>query len=108
MIYEVADIISTEARAFSKGGRAGLDYWTPNVNPYRDPRWRRGSETPEEDPRRIKGYAKHFLRGLEGNESSVVKVLATQALPQDMTWKHGEQSNAQCRSQQRGQQRTRA
>ncbi|GFG15843.1 probable exo-1,4-beta-xylosidase bxlB [Aspergillus lentulus] len=70
MIYDVADTISTEARAFSNGGRAGLDYWTPNVNPYRDPRWGRGSETPGEDPRRIKGYAAHFLRGLGGNHSS--------------------------------------
>ncbi|GFF56102.1 probable exo-1,4-beta-xylosidase bxlB [Aspergillus udagawae] len=77
MIYHVADTISTEARAFSNDGRGGLDYWTPNVNPYRDPRWGRGSETPGEDPRRIKGYAAHFLRGLAGNHSSTTKKTLT-------------------------------
>lgn len=77
MVYQVADVIGTEARAFGNGGRSGLDYWTPNVNPYRDPRWGRGSETPGEDPRRIKGYAAHFLRGLEGDHGSLAKVLAT-------------------------------
>lgn len=44
LIYKVATIISTEARAFSNGGHAGLDFWTPNINPYKDPRWGRGSE----------------------------------------------------------------
>lgn len=27
LIYDVASVISTEARAFSNGGRSGLDYW---------------------------------------------------------------------------------
>lgn len=27
LIYEVASVISTEARAFSNGGHSGLDYW---------------------------------------------------------------------------------
>ena len=34
--------ISSEARAFNNAGHAGLTYWTPNVNVYRDPRWGRG------------------------------------------------------------------
>jgi beta-D-xylosidase 4 len=54
LIHAVAETVSTEARAFSNVGRAGLDYWTPNINPYKDPRWGRGSETPGEDPFRIK------------------------------------------------------
>ncbi|KAJ5272474.1 putative exo-1-4-beta-xylosidase bxlB [Penicillium angulare] len=58
--------------------QAGLDFWTPNVNPYRDPRWGRGSEAPREDPRQIKGYAENFLLGLERNHSSSIKkTLAT-------------------------------
>ncbi|KAJ7848281.1 glycoside hydrolase family 3 C-terminal domain-containing protein [Mycena olivaceomarginata] len=32
MIKEVATVISTEARAFNNAGRAGLDYFTPNIN----------------------------------------------------------------------------
>ena len=46
LIYDVADVISTEARVFNNGNRSGLDYWTPNINPFKDPRWGRGKETP--------------------------------------------------------------
>ncbi|KAK4167225.1 family 3 putative glycoside hydrolase [Cladorrhinum sp. PSN259] len=77
LVYSVADTISTEARAFSNAGRAGLDYWTPNINPYKDPRWGRGHETPGEDPVRIKGYVKSLLAGLEGSHESIRKVIAT-------------------------------
>ena len=77
----MATTISTEARAFSNAGRAGLDYWTPNINPYRDPRWGRGMETPGEDPRRIRGYVAALLAGLEGDDDAgprgKKKILAT-------------------------------
>ncbi|KAI1375402.1 glycoside hydrolase family 3 protein [Hypoxylon crocopeplum] len=76
LIYTVADAISTEARAFSNFGHAGLDYWTPNINPYKDPRWGRGSETPGEDPFRIKGYVKALIDGLQGKEN-FTKVIST-------------------------------
>jgi beta-D-xylosidase 4 len=39
LIQDIGDVISTEARAFSNGAHGGLSYFTPNVNPYRDPRW---------------------------------------------------------------------
>ena len=32
LIKAVATVVSTEARAFSNDGRAGLDFWTPNIN----------------------------------------------------------------------------
>ncbi|KAK3905771.1 family 3 putative glycoside hydrolase [Staphylotrichum tortipilum] len=76
LVYEVANVISTEARAFANAGFAGLDYWTPNINPYKDPRWGRGHETPGEDPVRIRGYVKALLRGLEG-DGPIRKVIAT-------------------------------
>ncbi|KAI0432351.1 glycoside hydrolase family 3 protein [Xylaria sp. FL1042] len=76
LIHAVADAVSTEARAFSNAGRAGLDYWTPNINPYKDPRWGRGSETPGEDPFRIKKYVKALTEGLQGTENTT-KVIAT-------------------------------
>ncbi|KAI1170288.1 glycoside hydrolase family 3 protein [Nemania sp. FL0916] len=76
LIKAVADAVSTEARAFSNAGRAGLDYWTPNINPYKDPRWGRGGETPGEDPFRIKEYVKNLIEGLQGNENTT-KVIAT-------------------------------
>ncbi|KAI0913977.1 glycoside hydrolase superfamily [Ustulina deusta] len=73
MIQRVAEIISTEARAFNNFGRAGLDLWTPNINPYKDPRWGRGMETPGEDPLRVKNYVKYFVLGLEGPPASYPK-----------------------------------
>jgi xylan 1,4-beta-xylosidase len=77
MIRNIADVVSTEARAFSNAGRAGLDFWTPNINPYKDPRWGRGMETPGEDAFRIKGYVKGLLEGLEGSSDPVKKMIAT-------------------------------
>ena len=76
LVHTVADVISTEARAYSNAGKAGLDYWTPNINPYKDPRWGRGSETPGEDPFRIKGYVKALIEGLQGAENTT-KVIST-------------------------------
>ncbi len=77
LVRSVAEAISTEARAFSNAGKAGLDYWTPNINPFKDPRWGRGSETPGEDPFRIKGYVKALIEGLQGTEEGVTKVIST-------------------------------
>lgn len=48
LIEAVGEVVSTEARAFSNVGMAGLDFWTPNINPFKDPRWGRGQETPGE------------------------------------------------------------
>jgi beta-D-xylosidase 4 len=99
LIFNVADTVSTEARAFSNAGHAGLDFWTPNINPFKDPRWGRGTEvcigrlmsinkesgsdanlscqTPGEDPFRLRGYVKQLLAGLEGNDKKTRKVIAT-------------------------------
>lgn len=38
----LGEFISTEARAMHNVGHAGLTFWTPNVNVFRDPRWGRG------------------------------------------------------------------
>lgn len=66
LVYAVASVISTEARAFSNAQHAGLDFWTPNINPFRDPRWGRGQETPGEDPFHLSSYVKALIAGLEG------------------------------------------
>ncbi|GMF23761.1 unnamed protein product [Phytophthora lilii] len=66
LFYQIADMISTEARAFYNSKNAGLTFWTPNVNILRDPRWGRGQETPGEDPYLTGEYAVAFVRGLQG------------------------------------------
>ncbi|GJN05117.1 hypothetical protein PR202_ga22722 [Eleusine coracana subsp. coracana] len=47
------------------GGQAGLTFWSPNVNIFRDPRWGRGQETPGEDPAVAARYAAAYVRGLQ-------------------------------------------
>lgn len=66
LVKDVATIISTEARAFANHGFAGLDFWTPNSNPFRDPRWGRGMEMPGEDAHRIAKYVVSLVDGLQG------------------------------------------
>ena len=41
LIEAVATVVSTEGRSFNNANRSGLDFWTPNINPYKDPRWGR-------------------------------------------------------------------
>ena len=82
-LKEIADIISTEARAkynmqASKGDRdiyKGLTIWSPNVNIFRDPRWGRGHETYGEDPYLTSRLGVKFVEGLQGDG----KVLKTAA-----------------------------
>src|SRR5215469_14563722 len=58
LVEEMAGAIGTEGRAkhnkaVSQGRRdilEGLDFWAPNINIFRDPRWGRGQETYGEDP----------------------------------------------------------
>ena len=58
LVFKMADITSTEARAkyneYSKRDDRdiykGLTLWAPNINIFRDPRWGRGHETYGEDP----------------------------------------------------------
>lgn len=51
-------------------GQAGLTFWAPNVNLFRDPRWGRGQETPGEDPMVVSAYAVDFVRGLQGDDGN--------------------------------------
>ena len=60
-------VVSDEARAMYNGGQAGLTYWSPNVNIFRDPRWGRGQETPGEDPVLAAKYAASYVKGLQGD-----------------------------------------
>lgn len=78
LVQNVATAISTEARAFANYGFAGLDFWTPNINPFRDPRWGRGMETPGEDAFRIQGYVLALISGLQGGiNPDFFRIIAT-------------------------------
>ncbi|KAJ4824124.1 putative beta-D-xylosidase 5, partial [Turnera subulata] len=69
----IGKAVSTEARAMYNLRRAGLTYWSQNINVVRDPRWGRAIETPREDPFVVGKYAANYVRGLqdvEGTENS--------------------------------------
>ena len=46
---------------------AGLTFWSPNINIFRDPRWGRGQETYGEDPFLSGSLAVAFVHGLQGD-----------------------------------------
>ncbi|KAL3729666.1 hypothetical protein ACJRO7_026750 [Eucalyptus globulus] len=64
----IGKVVSTEARAMHNVGLAGLTFWSPNVNIFRDPRWGRGQETPGEDPLLSSKYASSYVRGLQQSD----------------------------------------
>ncbi|RYC56244.1 hypothetical protein CHU98_g9963 [Xylaria longipes] len=66
LISSVATVTSTEARAFSNAGRCGLNFWTPNINTFRDPRWGRGQEVASEDPYHMSQYVMQLIPALQG------------------------------------------
>ncbi len=84
LVQQVADAISTEARAKHHdpvwhgpdGPRVGLTYWTPVINIFRDPRWGRGQETYGEDPFLSGAMGAAFVRGLQGDDPRWLKVSA--------------------------------
>lgn len=62
---EIGSAVAVEGRAMYNGGQAGLTYWAPNINVFRDPRWGRGQETPGEDPKVVSEYGVEFVRGFQ-------------------------------------------
>ncbi|GLT46878.1 hypothetical protein SLA2020_206070 [Shorea laevis] len=64
--FKIGSAIGVEARAMYNVGQAGLTFWAPNINIFRDPRWGRGQETPGEDPMVASAYAIEFVRGFQG------------------------------------------
>jgi beta-glucosidase len=85
LIEQIADVISTEARAkYNEAHRQdnhsifyGLTLWSPNINIDRDPRWGRGQETYGEDPFLTGQIGSAFVRGLQGSNPNYLKVVAT-------------------------------
>ncbi|GAA0557449.1 beta-glucosidase [Chitinophaga japonensis] len=84
LVQEVAATISTEARAKYNLSVAmnrrlwymGLNFWTPNINLFRDPRWGRGQETYGEDPYLTAVMGAAFVSGLQGDDPAHLKTAA--------------------------------
>ncbi|MBO5935993.1 MAG: glycoside hydrolase family 3 C-terminal domain-containing protein, partial [Clostridia bacterium] len=84
LLYEIAETISTEARAkYNKAIREGkhkryygLTFWSPNVNVFRDPRWGRGQETYGEDQYLTSKSGVAFIKGLQNTEAKHLRTAA--------------------------------
>jgi beta-glucosidase len=55
----------------------GLDFWAPNVNIFRDPRWGRGQETYGEDPFLTARMGVAFVTGMQGDDPHYYRVIST-------------------------------
>jgi beta-glucosidase len=84
-IHRMAVAIGTEGRikhvqAMKDGNSGffeGLDFWAPNVNIFRDPRWGRGQETYGEDPFLTGRMAVAFVTGMQGDDPKHYRVIST-------------------------------
>ena len=84
-IHKMATAIGTEGRIVhtqslhdgNSGFFRGLDFWAPNVNIFRDPRWGRGQETYGEDPFLSARMAVAFVTGMQGDDPHYYRVIST-------------------------------
>ena len=84
-IHDMANVIGIEGRIKHVQAEAdghsnifeGLDFWAPNVNIFRDPRWGRGQETYGEDPYLSGRLAVSFVTGLQGDDPKYYLAIAT-------------------------------
>jgi beta-glucosidase len=85
LVQEMAAAIGVEARvkhnqalrAGRRGIYTGLDFWSPNVNIFRDPRWGRGQETYGEDPFLTGKMGVAFVTGLQGDDAKYYRAIST-------------------------------
>jgi len=55
----------------------GLDFWAPNVNIFRDPRWGRGQETYGEDPFLSARMGVAYVTGMQGDDPKYYRAIST-------------------------------
>jgi len=73
----MASAIADEARAIFQTGTKGLTFWSPVVEPVRDPRWGRTGESYGEDPFLAAEIARGFVRGMMGSDAKYMKAVPT-------------------------------
>jgi beta-glucosidase len=86
LIHEEAEVIATEGRAKhndyvakhdgNTGEHTGVNFYSPNINIFRDPRWGRGQETYGEDPFLTARFGVAFITGLQGDDPAHPKAIA--------------------------------
>ena len=84
-IHRMAIAIGIEARIkraqFERAGHSraqeGLDFWAPNINIFRDPRWGRGQETYGEDPFLSARLGVAYVTGMQGDDPKYYRAIST-------------------------------
>ncbi len=59
------------------GIMGGLDFWSPNLNIFRDPRWGRGQETYGEDPFLTGRMGVAYVTGMQGDDPNYYLAIST-------------------------------
>jgi beta-glucosidase len=88
LMRSIGETISTEGRANYNAALKrdasgtdryyGVNYWSPNINIFRDPRWGRGQETYGEDPYLTAHMAIPFIKGIQQQgKDGIFKGMAT-------------------------------
>jgi beta-glucosidase len=84
LLHRIGSAIADEARAKYEESvacgnfrrYAGLTFWTPNINIFRDPRWGRGQETYGEDPWLTARMGVALVQALQGDDPHHLKLAA--------------------------------
>ncbi len=75
LLEREASAIADEARAIFQTGTKGLTFWSPVVEPIRDPRWGRTGESYGEDPFLSAVMSGAYVRGLMGDDPDYLKAV---------------------------------
>lgn len=70
-----ASVIADEARGFNHDLIFTLTYWSPVIEPARDPRWGRTAETFGEDPHLVSEIGRGFIQGMMGDDPIYLKTV---------------------------------
>lgn len=75
LIKRETAVVANEARGFNHDLIFTLTYWSPVVEPTRDPRWGRTAETFGEDPFLVARISSGFVKGLMGDDPTFLKAV---------------------------------
>lgn len=75
LIKRETSVVADEARGFNHDLIFTLTYWSPVIEPARDPRWGRTAETFGEDPYLVSEIGKGFIQGMMGDDPVYLKTV---------------------------------
>jgi len=75
LVKRETSVVAVEARGFNYDLIFTLTYWSPVIEPARDPRWGRTAETFGEDPFLVSEIGKGFIQGMMGDDPKYLKTV---------------------------------